>query len=366
MTKSKKHSATPLEYPMSRRGLFERLAYAGIGFAGTVLAPRPGWAATDLTVFDWSGYENPAYHPMFTQAHGEPNYAFFAEEEQALQKLRAGFNVDLSHPCSASINRWRDAGVIKPLDTERIALWPQIIPQLLQFRGVQHQGKTWFMPWEWGFSTVAYRPDLLKVDSPTFNLVVDPVTKGRMGMNVQFDVALAVAGIIGGFTDVFNPTDEEMARLPAIWLNIVANTRFLWSDEVEIENAFASGEVTIAYLWGGTVKRLRDRGIPVTMIDPVLPWACGYSMNANAPGSEAIAYEYLNAMLDPVGGKALIEDGYGHSNSKSFELVDPALTASYGLDDIVGLFSKGKLFDEVPAAKRNRLISEWEKARAGL
>ena len=44
----------------------------------------------DLLVFDYSGFEDPAYHTTYTEKHGvSPTYAFFGDEEEAFQKLRS-------------------------------------------------------------------------------------------------------------------------------------------------------------------------------------------------------------------------------------------------------------------------------------
>ena len=350
---------------MSRRDFAAVLAAAGIGLAvGT--ASRSARANANLMVYEWASYEDPVFYPEFLAKHEAPSYAFFAGEEEALQKLLAGFEADLTHPCTASINRWREAGVIKPIDTSRIERWSEIIPELLTFKGVDHDGKTWFMPWDWGFSAIAYRPDLLPADNPTFALLLDPRAAGKVGMNQQFDVALAVAGQIAGFKDLFNPTDEEAAKLPELWKQLVKSSRFLWSDSTEVENAMANGEVSIAYLWGSSIKNLRDQGIPLELVPPVLPWACGLVLNTGGKGDEDLAYEYLNALLDPEGGKNLIGWGYGHANVNSFKLVDPALLASLGFSDVSTLFAQGKVFDEVAPDKRDQLIQLWEEARAGL
>ena len=64
-------------------------------------------AESTITVFDWSGYEDSAFHEAFTEKHGfSPNFAFFADEEEGFQKLRAGFKANLAHPCSQSMPRW--------------------------------------------------------------------------------------------------------------------------------------------------------------------------------------------------------------------------------------------------------------------
>ncbi|HUF43900.1 MAG TPA: hypothetical protein VMN43_01030, partial [Aestuariivirgaceae bacterium] len=105
-----------------------RMAHLGIGrrdfgrlaaAAGLTAVMAPAWsrrarAAANLTVFEWSGYDDPSLCPEFVEKYGgPPDYAIFAEEEEAYQKLRAGFKVDLSHPCTLSVGRWRDAGLIK-------------------------------------------------------------------------------------------------------------------------------------------------------------------------------------------------------------------------------------------------------------
>lgn len=350
---------------ISRRAFGSLLAAAGVGVA-VAATGRNARAASDLLVYEWASYEDPMFYPEYLAKHEGPSYAFFGGEEEALQKLRAGFEADLTHPCTANINRWREAGMIKPIDTARIARWSEIIPKLLTFKGVEYDGKTWFMPWDWGYSVVAYRPDLLPADKPTFELMLDPRAAGRVGMNQQFDVALAVAGEIAGFADLFNPTDAEAAKLPDLWKRLVKQSRFLWTDSTEVENAMANGEVTIAYLWGSSVKNLRGQGIPLEIIPPVLPWACGLVLNTGGKGDEDLAYEYLNALLDPEGGKNLVGWGYGHANSKSFALVDPAELEALGFSDVETLFAQGKVFDEVAPDKRDQLIQAWEEAQAGL
>ena len=101
--------------------------------------------------------------------------------------------------------------MIKPIDTTRIERWSKIIPELLTFKGVQHDGQSWFMPWDWGYSAIAYRPDRLQVQNPTFALMIDPQTAGKVGMNQQFDVALAVGGEIAD--SALNPAGKDVGQL---------------------------------------------------------------------------------------------------------------------------------------------------------
>lgn len=351
---------------LSRRQATAAIGAAGLTAIGMPLSPAR--AAPNVTLFEWNGYELPEFHPEFTAKYGgEPRVSFFSEEEEALQKMRAGFNADLSHPCTASVARWRDAGVIKPIDTLRIERWGDIIPDLFKPRGLAADGQHYFMPWDFGYSAIAYNPAIIDVDNPTFELMADPRFAGKVSMNGQIDVAVAVGGVIGGFADPFDPTEDEIVRLKGIWHNLLTTSRFVWSDVTEYEQAFASGEIGAAYIWTSSIATLASQGIELRPIAPIMPWVCGFAVNANGPGSDAQAYDYLNAMLDPVGGKALIElYGYGHSNRNTYALVAPDVLKSSGLTDPVALLNSGIFFNDIPAAKRERLIALWDEVQASL
>lgn len=352
---------------LDRRQFHRLLVGAGLMPIALPILAAPAAAEVNLTVYDWTGYEDPSLHPEFAAKYGgEPQFSVYADEEEALAKMRGGFRVDVSHPCSANVQRWRDAGVIKPIDTARIPRWKDILPQLLKVNGIERDGQTWAMPWDWGYSVIGYNTDELKVDAPTFDLLLAPETAGKVAMNAQFDVALAVAAVIGGFADLFKPTPAEMERLPDLWRRLVGQSRLLWNDRTEAEQAFASGEAVIGYLWFDSVRTLRSQGVPIAVVPPLLTWVCGYALNADAPGSEDQAYDFLNALLDPAAGKVLIEWGYGHANRESFALADPSIVKELGFGDIDAFFAQGRFFDEVDKANRNALIELWNKAQAGL
>ena len=87
-------------------------------------------ADSELIVFDWGGYEDPNFFPDYIEKHGsEPTYSFFTDEEEAFQKMRAGFRADLGHPCSQSVVKWREAGLLEPIDTSRLSRWDEVITE---------------------------------------------------------------------------------------------------------------------------------------------------------------------------------------------------------------------------------------------
>ena len=108
------------EGTLTRRQVATALASAGVVFMTLPLVTRRARAAGDITYFTWSEYELPELHQAYIDKYGSsPEVSFFGEEEEALQKLRSGFTPDVTHPCTYSVGRWRDALYQAGLDRYR-------------------------------------------------------------------------------------------------------------------------------------------------------------------------------------------------------------------------------------------------------
>jgi putative spermidine/putrescine transport system substrate-binding protein/spermidine/putrescine transport system substrate-binding protein len=361
---------------MARPGIgrrdFGRLAAA----SGLTAVMAPAWsrrarAAADLTVFEWSGYDDPSLCPEFVEKYGgPPDYAIFAEEEEAYQKLRAGFKVDLSHPCTLSVGRWRDAGLIKPIDASRIARWTEVPDSMLQAKGIEHDGQVWFMPFDWGNSTILYREDELPDAAQSYELLLDPKLQGRVSVFDSVDEVFVIAAGLLGYETHMNLTDEQIESCGEVIRKLHQNVRFYWSDPTELQQAIASGEVLAAWAWTDSYLTLRGEDVAIKFMFPeegLSTWMCGFVMNAEAPGDEQAAYDYMNATLDPQVGKVLIDDwGYGHSNAQSYKLSESELAKELGLTEDITRFLDGTRFQgEIEPAQREKMIEMYSNIKLG-
>ena len=322
----------------------------------------------NLSILEWSGYQDAKYHTEYNAKYGgQPAVALFAEEKDAMQRMRTGYQVDLVHLCVNSLDEARDAGLIKPLDISRIPRWGDISPSLLEIEDVQADGEYWMAPWEWGFSTVAYNPEMIEIENATYDIFVDPRFKGKTALTSSLSVNHIIAGIIGGWADPLDPTDAEMETAPGIFTQMLENARFVWSDGTQLEQAWVGGEVGISYVFGSASLRWKKEGIPIVVVEPLMTWMCGLSLSANGAGSEDQAYDYINAMLDPLSGVALFDVyGYGHGNGNTLYLIDPDKVVGTGIDDPIGTFARGVFTYALPPAKKARLFQLWFEAQAGL
>jgi hypothetical protein len=87
-----------------------------LGTAISAVLAIPAFAQ-DLLVFDYSGFEDPVLHQPFIDTHGgSPEFVFFGDEDEAFQRLLAGFRSDVTHICAGSVPRWEASGIIEPWD----------------------------------------------------------------------------------------------------------------------------------------------------------------------------------------------------------------------------------------------------------
>ena len=324
--------------------------------------------AAKLSILEWSGFEKPKYYPEYTARYGgPPEFTIFAHTNDALQRMRTGYRVDLVHLCTGQMREASEAGLIKPIDTSRIPRWDAITPELLDLPDVRIDGRYWLAPWEWGYSTVGYNPEVIEIENPTFEMFIDPRFKGKTALPADTEVNVWIAGIIGGWEDPLNPTEAEMEAAPEIFTKMLGNSRFIWTDSTQLEQAWAAGDVGISYIYGSASRRMPREGLPIVVVEPLLTWMCGLSVSTNGAVSEERAYDYINAMLDPQSGVELFNEyGYGHGNANTVARIDPDRVVGTGIEDPTGTFARGVFSKALPPAKKAKLFQLWYEAQASL
>ncbi len=156
-----------------------------------------------------------------------------------------------------------------------------------------------------------------------------------------------IGGLLLGYSreKIFEMSDDELAATRPFMEKVVKNSRFLWKDPTELDQALASGEVVAGYAWNETIKTLSAKKIPVKYANAkegIFTWLCGLTLLSTGKADEAAAYDFIDAWLSPETGKALIEvDGYGHSNMKAFQIADPKQVAELGIADPVKHLEEG-------------------------
>jgi spermidine/putrescine transport system substrate-binding protein len=306
--------------------------------------------------------------PAYVEKYGAtPNLPIFAEEEEAFTKLRSGYQVDVSHPCSGRIRRWRDAGILQPIDASRLSNFGDMFPTLQSINGADEGGQ-WFVGVDWGNTSVVYRTDLVDIQEESWTILWDERYAGKLSMGEDVTDTSIIAALVAGVADPYNMTDEDLAKVKDLLAKQKPLLRFYWSDNTTMEQALATGELVASSAWNSSVLTLRNQGLPVKFMSPkegILTWCCGLVLMKDAPQIDK-AHDLIDAMISPEAGQWLItQQGYGHSNSKSFDLVDDATLASLGLPrDPTTLLNSGVFSKE--NARLDDIVKMFEDVKAGL
>lgn len=330
------------------------------------------YADSNIKVLDWSGYEDSGFFASYVAKYGEdPQYSFFADEEEAFTKIRAGFDADLAHPCIGSVQKWTDAGLIKPLDTSRIKDWDKILPSIKNIKSIMQDGKVMMLPFDWGNEGLIYRTDKISSDTISINTMVDPRYQGQLSLPDIVTSAYGLASLAIGMRDWSEMTEEQFDQASAWLRKAHKNVRFYWSDPGQLDQALTSGEVLMGWGWNGTVQNLQANNTDVVMMQDtdkgLSTWVCGYVQLNNGKASDDEVYDMLNSLASTESGKYLIEAwGYAHANTEAYTAADQEIVKGYGYED-PEKFIKGTLVTGVlPQSIETKMIKEFERIKAGF
>lgn len=324
----------------------------------------------ELLVFDYPGFEDPAYHGDYVAAHGQgPTFAFFGDEEEAFQKIVSGFRADVAHICAGSVNKWSESGILEPWDTARIAEFANLNADLTGTSVGSGSDDVYFIPTDFGSTAIAYNPDEVPAeDVASLNVFTNPAYAGRLTMPDNVDDAFALAYLATGLTNWENVTDEQF-EAAANWLRAAhPNMRTYWTDPAELSQLLSTGEILVAWAWNETFPTMVEEGRPIAYqretAEGTSLWLCGLVHLKDGQGSDDKAYDYVNAFLAQSSTLPLVENGYGHANQA-------ALEAQVSADDLtaVGIGAiDAPILAQLPIsnAQRERQAETFEMIKAGF
>ena len=323
------------------------------------------------TLFQWEDYMDPPFLAEYKHTYKEnPNVAIFADEDSAFAKMRAGFKPDVMGPCYYEFPRWKEAGLLEPIDTSKLKNWNAISPTLKNLPGIQAgPGKVWFVPHYWGSTSVTFRSDLAPeyVKSQSWNILFDPKYRGRISaLEGVDDTVPFVAHMIG--VDAYNMNDSQWQRVQDKLRELVKQARFISSDDTELVQGLASGEIVAAMSWRITYSALHREGKPVAYMNPkggLFTYVCGLVMHKD-PSDRQKALALIDSSISDTASAYTIEHiGDEPANEAVLRRVPNSVFENLGLSrDVETFLQKGILQRRLP--NKARIITSWTEIREGL
>jgi spermidine/putrescine-binding protein len=305
------------------RGRALKLAAAASGAA--VLGGTAGRAAAALAaesgrlqVLDWAGYEvKSLWAPYLEKYPGQaPKFTFMTNEANALAKLQGGLRPDVVRPYVGYVQDFAQSGFFEPWDPRLISNFQHLNPGMV--KAGQFEGKQWGIPADWGFDAILYRTDKVKpIGKPSWGMLFDKRYAGKIAWFDDLN-ALVWAGYYLGFKQPYNQTDDELKQSQQLLIKNKKVARMFWSSETDLDNAFASGDIWIAYAWPNDWVLMKAKKLPVKYVHPkegAISWIGMLMLGKNTP-----RYQHAHAFADAWSSKQSakwLEDNYGYGEANT-------------------------------------------------
>ena len=351
--------------PVSRRKILKSLAALGVTYSVMPLVSKGAKAAGEVHYHTWSGYDAKDLLKPYIEKHGGmPEVSHIATEEESFTKMKTGWSPDLIHPGNYNVRRFKDAGLIRPMDTSKLKNWNDIIESVRTDDSCVIDGEQFMIPSEYGNSSIIYRKDLVDKkyhDNPTWAILYDEKYKGKLANYETAAAVIQCAALVLGYENIYTLSDEQLAEVKKLASKQRDLLRMYWSDATQLEQAMASGEVVAAYGWNASLVNLKKQGLDVGYMVPkerMFTWIAGFTMHKKVK-DEAAAYDLIDAWTSAESGAWLMENyGYGSTNLKAYEKADAKKLAALGIADPVAVLNNSLFFKS--------LQPEFEKKYQGL
>ena len=220
---------------------------SGSSGGGSSAASRPpiGQEPGNLSIYEWQGYEaagtkaQKAYGmtvpgKSYVDKYGADSltYTAFPSDDTAVNKVAAGTQFDLMHPCISYVKDWTNAGLIQPFDTSLFKNWSQLDPNVTKAGVVD--GQQYWIPWDSGYSSILYRKDKVDpADATGWELFWNPKYKGKISMWDGGSTPVEIAGLLNGVSDPYNMSDSELEAAKQKLIEQKSLNAFYWKLEYD-------------------------------------------------------------------------------------------------------------------------------------
>ena len=232
--------------------------------SATTAPPPP---SNELAVLEWAGYDAKDFWIDFANKNPTAKVSFEigSSDADVYGKMKGGAKSDIFHAYTGWLQFYVDEGLAEEIDVSKLSNWSKV-PE--NFRKIgQINGKQYFVPWDWGFTSILYRTDKVKGKINSWSALLDRKYKGHISTWDDGPGMVTVSSYIHGY-DETNVTAEQLAAIKAEWIKQRPLNLFYWAGEPELVDGMANGDVWVAYAWQGAYATLLGKGVPVAYADP--------------------------------------------------------------------------------------------------
>lgn len=270
-----------------------------------------------LRVLAWPGYADDDWvHAFEKRFHAKVEVTLVDSDEALWARMHSAAPppFDVLAANTAEIARYAQAGMLTALDLSRIPnrRWQQPYFQRLgDIRGLVEAGHAYAIPFTYSSMGLIYDRKQIPVPPRSMRVLWDPRYRGKV---LDFNSAqhnFSFTALALGYRDPFHLTPEQTRIVARELVRLRRNLLTYYTLPEEATAQFVQHHVALMFGNYGTqqVEQLRAAGVDVGYVIPdegALAWLDCWAITRNA-NNPALAYDWINAMLEPALGKQLTQ-----------------------------------------------------------
>ncbi len=337
-----------------------------------------------LNVYNWADYIGPDTLADFERETGiRVNYDIFDATAVVEAKLLAGkTGYDVVLQALRFSTRLIPIGVFQPLDHDRLPLWKNLDPWVLDIMARYDPGNRYAAPYMWGTTGFTYNIDMVRErmpDAPVHSaaMMFDPAVAARFadcGISL-LDEASTVIPLVMLYLGYppHSMDEQQLVEAEAVLKSVRPYIRYISS--AKALNDLPNREICIAMTWSGDYTqaqaRAEEAGVGVRLAYTVpaegtVMWFDSLLIPSDAPHPHN-AHLFLNFLMRPEVIAPISETtGYANANRASLPYLDPKIAndpAAYPPLAARQGWQAGLLYD--PKLERRRTRA-WSRVKTGL
>ena len=337
-----------------------------------------------LNIYNWADYIGENTIADFEAEYGiRVNYDVFDATAVVEARLLAGnTGYDIVLQALRYSARLIEADVFQPLDREKLPLWDNLDPWVLEVMARYDPGNRHATPYMWGTTGFAYNVGQVRErmpDAPVRSaaMIFDPAVAARFadcGITMLDEATTVIPLVMLYLGHPPNSIDpDHLAEAEAVLKSVRPYVRYFSSSK--LINDLPNGEVCIAMAWSGDFsqaqRRAEEVGIDIQLAYTVpsegtVLWFDSMLIPADAP-HPGNAHLFLNFLMRPqVIAEISNLTRYANANVASLPWVDAGITDDPAINPPMAVrenWQAGVVYG--PKIERRRTRA-WSRVKTGL
>lgn len=358
----------------SRREALKLAAGAAAGAAAASIGTPLFAQQKEVSIFTWETYHEPDWVRAFTDSTGiNVNVTNTGSADELFAQTRSGsVKADVIYVDSGSIQRYKDAGLIQPLDVSRLKNVGNITGSMPWQAMNTIDGQLWGgVPYNWGTQPLMYDSSVVTEAPTSWGILWDKQYEGRVGLFDDAYVTIPMIAMYIQATDPFNLTEEEFEEVRTALRLLRGQVRTIARGFDDAANLYAAGDTVVGYCQNiAVVTQLNELGKPFRYSLPVEgtpSWVDNACLSTAGDRDEV--YQFIDYTMTPEWQAKFIQFSANNGilsleSARAAGIPDDFLAKTHIIDQESDTFWKSVRFFQ-PVEDFDRRLALWNDFKAG-